>query len=48
MYVEIILQSVTDMVNVTTFYCDILFPEKYCVNVFVFIYPSYISFSFES
>ena len=38
-YVEIILESVTDVLNVSTFYCDILFPEKYCMNVSVFMYP---------
>ena len=38
-YVEIILESVTDVLNVNTFYCDILFPEKYCVNASVFMYP---------
>lgn len=38
-HVEIILQSMIDVLNVTAFYCDILFPEKYCMNVSVFIYP---------
>jgi hypothetical protein len=39
-YVEINLESVTeDVLNATTFYCDILFPQKYCMTVSLFMYP---------